>query len=589
MKRALGMSMLIGACLLFCAPLASAMTGPTLGSVDWHSIGEVVRFRLHWTNPDPGALTVPVDGSMKSQEFGVFLPDFGPIGQFHVPPIAPNSFFDVFFDVPLAALPPEPLEQGPGNGPSPLGTAAVQRVPCVPDTIWDGNVDIVWTGPGVSGQVLRHYGDLIVCPGGGPSYIHVKSTTCAVAAPWSVSGLCPGFSATLVNEDLSPAPNPIPPGWTGFISMTAAPGMPVGTTCCPILHFDCAGSPAEIELCATACDCSPNGPTLGSVDWQTIGEMVRFHLRWTNPDPAAPTVPVSGSMKSQEFGVFLPDFGPIGQFNLPPIMPNSFFDVFFDVPLANLPPEPLEQQSGNGPALRTAATQGVPCVPDTIWDGNVDIVWTGPGVSGQVLRHYGDLIVCPGGGPSYIHVRSTTCAVAAPWSVSGLCPGFSATLVNEDLSPAPNPIPPGWTGFISMTAATGVPVGSTCCPILHFDCAGSPAEIELCATACDCNTVSVPSGMDDFNFGIRSTVPNPTRGSITVGFAISRESAARLAVYDASGKLVCTIVDGTLSAGPHTVTWDGHTQSGRKLPSGAYFLKLSAEGRSTSRKVIVVH
>ena len=345
---------------------------------------------------------------------------------------------------------------------------------------------------------------------------------------------------------------------------------------------------ACLLFCAPLASAEP-GPTLGSVDWHNIGDVVRFHLHWTNPGPLPLTVPVDGSMMSQEFGVFLPDFGPIGQFNVPPIMPNSFFDVFFDVPLALLPPEPLEQMPGNGPALRTAATQALPCVPDTIWDGNVDIVWTGPGVAGQVLRHYGDLIVCPGGGPSYIHVRSTTCAVAAPWSVTGLCPGFSATLVNEDLTPAPNPIPPGWTGFISMTAATGVPVGTTCCPILHFDCAGSPAEIELCATACACNTVSVPPGTGDFSFGIRTTAPSPTRGSMTVGFAIPREGATRLAVYDASGKLVRTLVDGTLSAGPHTITWDGYAQSGRKLPAGAYFLKLSAEGQSTSRKVIVVH
>jgi len=37
-------------------------------------------------------------------------------------------------------------------------------------------------------------------------------------------------------------------------------------------------------------------------------------------------------MSSQEFGAFLPTYGPIGNFDVPPIQPSSFFDVFFECP-----------------------------------------------------------------------------------------------------------------------------------------------------------------------------------------------------------------------------------------------------------------
>ncbi len=560
--------------------------GPTLDQVDWHNVGSVVRFHLRWGNPSPNSPTMPVSGQMMSQEFGVFLPDYGPIGAFNVPPIQPNSFFDVFFDVPLDALPQEPLKILPGGAPGAPGrqpgALSATSAPCLPDTIWDGNVDVIWSGPGGTGQVLRHFSDLVVCPGGGPTLVHVKSTTCAAPAPWSVSGLCPGFSATLVNEDLTPAPNPIPPAWTGFISVTAVSGVTPGTMCCFVLQFDCAGSVATLDVCATACECGNHGPTLDQVDWHNIGGVVRFHLRWGNPSPNAPTVPVSGTMMSQEFGVFMPNFGPIGGFSVPSIAPNSFFDVFTDVPLAALPPEPLVVSPATGPL------PGVPCPQDTIWNGNMDIVWNGPGVTGHVDRHFGDVIVCSGGPGTMIHVKSTTCGVGAPWSVTGLCPGFGVQLLNEDLTPAPNPIPPGWTGFVSMSAAAVVAPGTTCCFALQFDCAGVPAVLNLCVTACDCGALSVPPTKEDVDFGIRSTVPTPTSGSVAIRFAIAREGATRLEVFDSSGRRVSTLIDGTLSAGPHTIKWDGRGEGGRNVAGGAYFIKLSSNGLTASRKVLVV-
>jgi len=559
--------------------------------VDWHNVGSAVRFHLRWLNESPNAMSPPVQGTMMSQEFGVFMPDFGRIGAFDVPPLAPNSFFDVFFDVPLDALPPEPMKILPGgqmaSSASPAsgrqaGMASGSGLPCPPDTIWDGNVDILWNAAGTPGQVGRHFGDLIVCPGGGPSLIHVKSTTCTVAAPWSVLGLCPGFSVTLLNEDHSPAPNPIPPGWTGWIAITATAAVPVGTTCCPILHFDCAGAPADIDLCATACDCGNHGPVLGQVDWHDIpGGLERFHMRFENPSPNAPTFPAQGSIKSQELGVFLPDFGPIGNFAVPPIAPNSFFDVFIDVPLTQLPPEPKQVTPGGGPL------PGVACPSDTIWDGNVDIQWGGAGAVGQVNKHFGDLIVCPGSGRSYIHFF-TNCAVAMPWSVTGLCPGFIASLVNEDLTPAPNPVPAGWTGFITVSAAAGTAPGTVCCFAINFDCAGSPGVIQLCATACECpNAASVSPG-EDLGFGIRSTVPSPTRGPVLIDFVIPQAAATTLDVYDASGQRVRMLQDASLPAGRHTFMWDGRSSGGRLAPAGTYFVRLTSGGRTASRKLIMV-
>jgi hypothetical protein len=564
---------------------------PTLTGTDWTHIGPNERFHMRWENTDPAQASAPVSGSMSSQPFGVFASNFGPIGAFNVPPIAPNSFFDVFFDIATDQLPAPPQKLLPGGGAaagSSLATSSVAGGPCPPDTAWDGNVDITWSGAGGSGHVNKHVGDLEICPGSGPSYIHVLTfCTVATGSTWAISGLCPGFNATLVNEDKSPAPNPVPPGWTGFICVTSPAGTLIGLTCCFQVTFDCGGVPGVIELCAHTCDCQRR-PHLSVVDWTNIGPNTRFHMRWENPDPAGASDPVSGNMSSQPFGVFASNFGPIGAFNVPPIAPNSFFDVFFDIATDQLPAPP-QKLLPSGSAAGDSPTAGS-CPPDTAWDGNVDITWSGAGGSGQVNKHVGDLDICPGVGASLVHVLTfCTVATGSNWVISGLCPGFSATLVNEDFTPAPNPVPPGWTGFISVSAAAAVPVPTTCCFKVTFDCGGVPGVIDLCATTCQCGSTGVPPIRANADFGIFSASPNPTTGAMVIDFGLPRTSPVRLEVFDLSGKRVRVLMSGETSAGITSVRWDGLGEKGLRLPPGTYFITLRGEGRLAKRKVVLFH
>jgi len=234
---------------------------------------------------------------------------------------------------------------------------------------------------------------------------------------------------------------------------------------------------------ATAVDVSPP-----EVSWQMVGtDAVRFQLHFHNTDPQA-TLGVSGSMYSQQFGAFLPNFGQIGIFVVPPMEPESFFDVFFEVPLSSLPPSP---GVGSGPALRAALLDQ--CPPLT-WIGNVHVIWSGPGGVGQVGKHNGNIGVCPGGAPSYLHVL-TGCPGDLTWALVVNCPGWNVTLLNEDYTPAPAILTgPNWTGWASITANAGVQLGSQCCFSLNLVCAGVPATIDVCAVACECPTVKVEQG-----------------------------------------------------------------------------------------------
>ncbi len=216
--------------------------------VAWTTVADIVTFTMRFHNPDP-VESEPATGDLVAYPFGAFLEGGLPVGNFDIPPIPPDSFFDVTFDVPLDQLPPTADEILPWIGKSALDF-------CPQDWHWDGNVDVIWNGPSGGGSTQVHHGTLQVCSGYGGSYIHV-ATNCPGNVGWNITGVCAGFTATLVNEDLSPAPNPLMPGWTGHIAVSAVTGTPLGTTCCLTVNFTCGGVTVPVKLCVVTCDCGP--------------------------------------------------------------------------------------------------------------------------------------------------------------------------------------------------------------------------------------------------------------------------------------------------------------------------------------------
>ena len=559
---------------------------PTLSSIDWTTLpGDIVRFHQHWTNPSATSPTEPVHGSMNSQKFGVFLPNYGPIGDFDVPSITVGGFFDVFLDIARSSLPANPPVTVPGGNP-PAGT------PCYVEDHWHGNVNVDWAGPGGPASIGKHFGEMPICPGGPPTTLFVETgCTSALGASWSITGLCPGWSATLLNTDSTPAPNPVPPGWVGLIAVSAAPGTPIGSVCCFTVNFLCDGAPAVIDVCAKACACQHPQPHLDVTDWALNGANVRFHMRWSNPGQLD-SDPIGGTIKSQPFGAFVPDAGDIGPFNVPPLAPSSFFDVFVEVPLASLPAQPQKILPGGGPhAIATKGAQTeAECPPDTSWSGNVDIQWNDPaGGGGQVNRHFTDLLVNPGVGSSHVHTLIfCNSPIGASWSIAGVCPGWHVALLNEDFTPAPNPVPPGWTGWISVAADAGVLPGSSCCFSVTFVCDGVPGTIDVCAEACAWNVATgvIPNPLG-VSFGILRTAPNPTSGDMAITFVVPRTGNVTVGIYNLAGRLVRTLVSGTVDAGQTTVRWDGKADGGVQLAPGAYFVKLDDGAQRTTRKLLI--
>ncbi len=79
-------------------------------------------------------------------------------------------------------------------------------------------------------------------------------------------------------------------------------------------------------------------------------------------------------------------------------------------------------------------------------------------------------------------------------------------------------------------------------------------------------------------FALYQNYPNPFNPSTTIRFALPVNSRVTAEVYNTLGQRVKVLVNDQLSAGYHTVEWNGTGNGGQLLGSGVYFVRLSATG-----------
>lgn len=84
--------------------------------------------------------------------------------------------------------------------------------------------------------------------------------------------------------------------------------------------------------------------------------------------------------------------------------------------------------------------------------------------------------------------------------------------------------------------------------------------------------------------------PNPARGHVTIRFDIRAADGGhvRLVVFDLTGRRICTLYDGPLPAGPHSIEWACRSDHGNSVAPGVYNLILDApDGRTRSRLALL--
>jgi FlgD Ig-like domain len=82
--------------------------------------------------------------------------------------------------------------------------------------------------------------------------------------------------------------------------------------------------------------------------------------------------------------------------------------------------------------------------------------------------------------------------------------------------------------------------------------------------------------------------PNPFNPTTTIAYSMAKASHVNLDIFDVRGLRVRTLVAQSVSAGNHTVNWDGLDQTGNRVASGVYFYRLKTSGFQQTKKMVML-
>ena len=87
---------------------------------------------------------------------------------------------------------------------------------------------------------------------------------------------------------------------------------------------------------------------------------------------------------------------------------------------------------------------------------------------------------------------------------------------------------------------------------------------------------------------IRGVYPNPFNPSTSIEFSVPASGHLELALYNLAGQKIRELISGSMSAGVHTVKWDGKDMNGAAVASGTYIAQLRTGNTVVNRKMALV-
>jgi hypothetical protein len=90
-------------------------------------------------------------------------------------------------------------------------------------------------------------------------------------------------------------------------------------------------------------------------------------------------------------------------------------------------------------------------------------------------------------------------------------------------------------------------------------------------------------------FELGQNVPNPFNPSTTIYYDVPDGGAEiTLRIFDVSGRLVRTLIDGYEPSGAGMVDWNGMNDRGQPMASGIYFYRMTSPGFSEMKKMVLL-
>ena len=97
--------------------------------------------------------------------------------------------------------------------------------------------------------------------------------------------------------------------------------------------------------------------------------------------------------------------------------------------------------------------------------------------------------------------------------------------------------------------------------------------------------VKIPAPVE---YNLSDAYPNPFNPSTTFSFSVPVEGNISLNIYDMSGRLIRSLVDGMLDQGYHNMVWNGLDNNGQAVSSGLYIYSLQGDDVSITKKMVMM-
>ncbi|MDP8204694.1 MAG: T9SS type A sorting domain-containing protein [Candidatus Tenebribacter mawsonii] len=94
------------------------------------------------------------------------------------------------------------------------------------------------------------------------------------------------------------------------------------------------------------------------------------------------------------------------------------------------------------------------------------------------------------------------------------------------------------------------------------------------------NTLSTPK--------LHGNYPNPFNPTTTISFSLPDEQEIDLTIYNIKGQKVKRLINGQLTAGQHSMIWDGKDTNEKSVSTGIYFYKLKTGNDVLTRKMLML-
>jgi hypothetical protein len=87
---------------------------------------------------------------------------------------------------------------------------------------------------------------------------------------------------------------------------------------------------------------------------------------------------------------------------------------------------------------------------------------------------------------------------------------------------------------------------------------------------------------------LASNYPNPFNPSTNISFSLANPGEVSIQIFNQKGQLVKTLLNSSLPAGNHQLTWNGTDEQGAHVGSGVYFYRMKSGKYSSTRKMVMM-